>query len=163
MENFLQLITQLQAVVAKMEEQSADFPAELQRVREEALEDGKRSRDEEISDLIDTKDQEKAEFGASEYTRGFSDGVASVPECPVSDKVYTQEELDAAVQTAVEAATGPLNETVAAMQVEIDRLNGELSSVDQRISDAIATFKAELLSRYDATQEDDAAFRESLK
>lgn len=155
MENFLQLIASLQEVVTKMQEQSADFPAQLEQVRAEGVEEGKRSRDTEI-----------AEFGAAERKAGFDEGVASVPPCedcpdepPVSDKIYSQAELDAAITAAV----SPLNETVSALQTEVDRLNGELSGVDQKISDAIAAVKAELLSRYDATQEDDAAFRESLK
>ena len=128
-------------------------------------------RDQVFNDMIVQKDQERADFGASEYARGFEDG--KLEGDPLSDKIYSQAELDSAVGNAVaplqeqiSGLTSQISEGVAreeALRNEMDVLRAELSQVDQKIADALAAFKADLLSKYDATQEDDAAFRESLR
>lgn len=145
MENFLQLILALQDVVAKMQEQSADFPAQLVAIRAEGVEEGKRSRDQEISDLIMQKDQEKMDFGASEYLRGFQDGAASIP--PQGDKIYSQAEVDQMLE--------PLNQMVLALRGENEQLSNRVAELEvlvsgfdariaQAIQDALMSAKARL-------------------
>lgn len=79
------------------------------------------------------------------YDKGFADGVASVPPAGEDVTPFSQADLDAAVAAAV----GPLNEQIAAMQVELDGLK---ASVEQIKADAVAAFKAELLAKYEEMQ-----------
>jgi hypothetical protein len=85
------------------------------------------------------------------YDKGFADGVASLPP-PVSDKIYSQEELDAAVAGAV----GPLQEQVSAMQAELESLKVQVSDLQAGLEDAkieaVAAFKSELLAKYEEQQ-----------
>ena len=67
------------------------------------------------------------------YDKGFADGVASVPP-PVTDKIFSQAEVDAM-----------LAEAVAPLQKKIEDLEAVVASVDQKIADAIIAFKADLL------------------
>jgi len=89
------------------------------------------------------------------YQKGFADGVASVP-TPVSEKIYTQEELDAKIQEAL----FPVNEKVAALEAEV-------ALVPQKVAEGVAAFKAELLAKYNELQVAETAtevgFAELLK
>lgn len=67
------------------------------------------------------------------YQKGFADGVASVPPI-VSEKIYTQEELDAKIQ-----------EALFPLQAKIAELEMVVAGIDQKIADAIIAFKADLL------------------
>lgn len=89
------------------------------------------------------------------YQKGFVDGVVSVPPI-VSEKIYTQEELDAKIQEALL----PLNEKVAALEAEI-------ALVPEKIVAGVALIKAELLAKYEELQVAESAgevgFLELLK
>lgn len=87
--------------------------------------------------------QAAAESIAKEaYDKGFADGVASVP---VSDKIYSQAELDAAVASATE----PLHGQIAELQVKVSELE---ASIDQKVGEAVAALKADLLAKYEEQQ-----------
>lgn len=75
------------------------------------------------------------------YQKGFADGVASVVVPPASDKIYSEEELQAKVA-----------EAVAPLQKKIEELEVVVAGVDQKIADALAAFKAELLAKYNEFQ-----------
>ncbi len=100
------------------------------------------------------------------YDKGFVDGVASVPP-PVNDKIYSQAELDAAVASAV----APLNETVAAMQVQLADLqavvDGMAGKIDEAVTASLVAFKAQLTAAYEAQQvvesESETGFKDLLK
>lgn len=66
------------------------------------------------------------------YQKGFDDGVASVA-IPV-DKIYSEEELQAKIA-----------EAVAPLQKKIEELETLVAGVDQKIAEAIAAFKTDLL------------------
>lgn len=70
------------------------------------------------------------------YDEGFKAGVASVP-VPVSDKIYSQAELDKAVADAV-----------APMQVQIEDLKAQVATIDQKVLAGMAQMKADLLVKY---------------
>lgn len=93
------------------------------------------------------------------YDKGFEDGVASVPP-PVSDKIYSQAELDAAVAGAV----GPLQEQIASLQEQVSAMQGQ---IDQKVADAVALVKADLLAKYKdlevALQVAETGFEDLLK
>lgn len=76
------------------------------------------------------------QVGKDKYAEGFAAGVASVPPV-VSDKIYSQAELDAAL--------APLQSQVAALQSQVD-------GVPAQIDAAIAAFKADLKAKYEAAQ-----------
>lgn len=71
------------------------------------------------------------------YDQGFADGVASVPVPPVSDKIYSQVELDKAVADAI-----------APLQIQIADLAAQVAGFDQKVLDAVALVKSDLLSKY---------------
>jgi hypothetical protein len=98
------------------------------------------------------------------YDEGFAAGVASV--LPGTDKVYSQEELNAAVLAAKEG-----------LQLEIDSLKAELevakadleklkADLDVKVEEAKAALKVELLAKLDAQQaaesESEAALRAEI-
>lgn len=87
------------------------------------------------------------------YDKGFADGVASVP---TSDKLYSQEELDAAIAAAV----GPLNEKVAELQAQVDSFPAQ---IDQKVQEAVAALKADLLAKYEAAQADEGDLENSVR
>lgn len=123
--------------LAEVEAQLGDVPAALEAAKEE----GRRSRDEEFSQLIAQKDQEKADFGASEYQRGFVDGGNGQGS---GDKIYSQAEVDAML--------APLNEQVAAMQGRITELEGIVATMDQKVAEAVAARVAEFKGALDAVE-----------
>lgn len=94
------------------------------------------------------------------YDKGFADGVASVPPPVVSDKIFSQEELDAAVKAAVE----PLQARVVELEALVEEIK---AGVQPKIDEALAAFKAELLAKYEAQQvvesETETGFKELLK
>lgn len=67
------------------------------------------------------------------YDKGFSDGAASVVLPPASDKIFSQAELDQAVQAAVQP-----------LQSQVD---GIPALVDQKVLEAMVQFKADLLAK----------------
>lgn len=77
------------------------------------------------------------------YKEGFDAGVASgvVPEVPVSDKVYSQVELEAKISEVII----PLHQQIAGLQAQIDQIPAQ---IEQAKVEAIASFKAELASKY---------------
>jgi chromosome segregation ATPase len=91
------------------------------------------------------------QLAQEQYAKGFADGVASVPP-PVNDKIYSQEELDQAVRSAL----APVEEQVAAMRVQIEGLGQQIlelqNNIDSAKADAVAAFKAELLAKYEEQQ-----------
>lgn len=152
---FDELKVTLETAIAEFKTKSENFEQTLADEREA----GRRDRDAEVTDLqerllvaksdfdamVVQKDQEKVEFGASEYQRGFVDGGNG---SGGGDKIYSQVELDAAVAGAV----APLNEQVMAMQGQIDALNAQLATVDQRISEAVAARLAEFKAALDSVE-----------
>lgn len=88
------------------------------------------------------------------YDKGFADGVASVP--PVTDKIYSQAELDAAVAGAVQ----PLIDQVAMLNDQVAAMQGQ---IDQKVAEAVAALKADLLVKMQALDADAAALEELLK
>lgn len=104
--------------------------------------------------------QAAAESIAKEaYDKGFADGVASVPPVP-TDKIYSQEDLDAAVKAAAE----PLQARVAELEAQVADMP---AAIDAKVAEAMAAFKADLLAKYEAQQADESAgesaIREMLK
>lgn len=91
------------------------------------------------------------QLAKEQYDKGFADGVASVPP-PVNDKLYSQEELDMAIQSAM----APLQEQVSTMQGQIDNLSQRVidlqNGMDAAKAEAISVFKAELLAKYQEQQ-----------
>lgn len=75
------------------------------------------------------------------YDEGFAAGVASVV---VSDKIYSQAELDAKIAEAV----APLNAKI----VELDVKVAELSAAVVAEAGKLVAYKAELLAKYEAQQ-----------
>jgi len=86
------------------------------------------------------------------YQKGFADGAASVS-VPPSDKLYSEEELQAKIA-----------EAVAPLQKKIEELEAVVAGVDQKIADAVAAFKADLLVKVKEVDAiEDAALEELLK
>lgn len=79
------------------------------------------------------------------YEKGFADGVASVPVVPPSDKLYSQEELDAKLAEALL----PLNDKIVELEKKIEELT---LAVDAAKVEAVALFKAELAAKYEELQ-----------
>lgn len=79
------------------------------------------------------------------YDEGFAAGVASVPVVLPSDKIYSQDELDAKIQEALQPVQAELD-SVKAQMVDMQ------VQIDQKIADAIAAFKADLLAKYQDQQ-----------
>lgn len=74
------------------------------------------------------------------YDKGFSDGVMSVASGstqPITDKIYSQVEMDAAVAS--------LNEKVSLLQVQLDEA---IASIPVKIQEAIVIYKADLAQKY---------------
>lgn len=109
--------------------------------------------------LIDAQVSADA-LAKQKYDEGFAAGVASVPTPQPSDKLYSQEEMDAAIQSAVV----PLNEKIAELQTQVD---GMQAQIDAKVSEAMSAFKAELLAKYEAQQvvesDSETGFRDLLK
>ncbi len=97
------------------------------------------------------------ELANQKYEEGFAAGVASVP---VSEKIYTQAELDAAVQASVL----PLQEQIVSLQAQVD---GMQAQIDAKVAEAMALFKADLLAKYEAQQvvesDSETGFKDLLK
>jgi hypothetical protein len=74
------------------------------------------------------------------YQKGFADGAASVS-VPPSDKLYSEEELQAKIKEAL----FPLEEKITSLEAEI-------SLLPQKIEEGVAAFKAELLAKYNELQ-----------
>jgi len=70
------------------------------------------------------------------YDKGFQDGAAS--QNPPSDKIYTQEDLDNAVRSAVE----PLN-------ARISELESQVAGIDQKVKEEVDKKVAEIKAKLD--------------
>lgn len=85
------------------------------------------------------------------YNQGFAAGAASVTP-PPSDKIYSQVELDAAVQAAVD----PLNQQIMVLNGQIASMQAQIDSIPQQIADAVnaamSDYKAQLKAAYEAQQ-----------
>ena len=96
-----------------------------------------------ITDLQNQLEAAKA-LAVTEYDRGFAKGVKST-QGEASDKIYSQAELDAKLEEAIDAVSA-----------EIESLKAELeatkASVEPKIEEAIKAFKADLLAKYEEQQ-----------
>lgn len=96
------------------------------------------------------------------YNEGFEAGKASVviPEVPVSDKVYSQAELDAKIAEAIM----PLQAQITELQAKVD---GMSAAIETAKVEAVAAFKADLAIKYEAMQvveaQAETGFAELLK
>lgn len=95
----------------------------------------------------------KAEFNKMGFDFEFVDGVLTVkfPETNPNEKLYTQEEADALVQKALEA-----------IQKKVEELQGLVDLMPQKINEAIAAFKAELLVKVKELDANEDAQLEAL-
>lgn len=96
-------------------------------------------------------DQAAQDLARSKYEQGFAAGVASVS-IPVSDKIFSQAEVDAMVL--------PLQESILSLQSQIDQMQAQ---IDAKVSQAVAAFKAELLAKYEAQQVVESASETGFK
>ena len=87
------------------------------------------------------------------YERGFAEGVASVV---VGDKVFSQEEVDGFL--------APLNAKIEELTLMVSTMQADM---DAKITEAMASFKAELLAKYEESQVAESlvetGFKEFLK
>lgn len=100
-------------------------------------------------------EQAAEELAKAKYDEGFAAGVASVVP-PVGDKIYSQAELDLAVESAVL----PLQEQITMLQGQVD---GIPALVDAKVIEAVALCKAELLAKYEAQQAAETSTEASFK
>lgn len=110
------------------------------------------------SQLADAQASAQA-LADAKYKEGFDAGVASV-QIPVSDKVYSQIELDAKIAEALL----PLQTQIADLQAKVDAIPSALESAKV---EAVAAFKAELVVKYQEMQvveeQAETGFAELLK
>lgn len=86
------------------------------------------------------------------YQKGFAEGVASV-QVPVSDKIFSQAEVDQMLADAV-----------APLQKKVEELEAIVAGFDQKVADALALFKADLLLKVKEVDAiEDAALEALLK
>jgi hypothetical protein len=71
------------------------------------------------------------------YDKGYNDGVASIPVPVPSDKIYSQEELDAAIAVAMEP-----------LVAKIAELDAVVAGIDQKVADAVIAMKLELAVKF---------------
>lgn len=107
------------------------------------------------SQLADTETA-IAEAKKAAYDEGFAAGVASVP---AGDKLYSQEELDAAIAQAkveLEAINGDLMVQLDGVKAQVVALEATVAdltaSIETKVSEAMAAFKADLLAKYQSAQ-----------
>lgn len=125
--NLQQLLADFAAKIQEANDRLGNLDAELERVRSEAFEAGKASRD-----------QEFAAFGESEYQRGKIDGANEkiCPELPPSDP-----EMAAKLEAAI-LKIGELETTVSAMQGQIVELQAQLMAKDAAMAEYKSAVKA---------------------
>jgi len=105
----------------------------------------------ELQAKLADADQAAQDLARSKYEQGFAAGVASVS-IPVSDKIFSQAEVDAMVL--------PLQESILSLQSQIDQMQAQ---IDAKVSQAVAAFKAELLAKYEAQQVVESASETGFK
>jgi len=117
------------------------------------------------SQLQDAQAQIEA-VATESYNKGLADGKASMVTDAVTDKLYSQAELDAAVVSAV----APLKEKVAALEVEVAAVKVELEvakasvvDVDAVVAEAVKAVKLEIAAKIEDAQIDDLKLAEELK
>lgn len=127
-EQFLELLRRLEELNAKVDDVA-------KKSYDKGFEDGK---------LQGFEEGKVAGFDEG-YAKGKEDGLK---ECPTSDKIYSQEEMDAAVnplkeQVASQEAKIAEQEIVIAAQGEkIAELEAKVGEIDQKVAEAISNFKA---------------------
>lgn len=148
MESFLKLLEQLQG----MSDSLSELQLKLENAEAELVAEKKLSFDEGFG-------SGKVEGDGEGYARGFEDGARSLPppvEPPVSDKIYSQIELDDAIRNSVE----PLN-------LRISELESAVAGFPEVIENAKREVKAEIMSKYLEAQasesESEKGFEEFLK
>ena len=70
------------------------------------------------------------------YDKGYADGVKDGNPVP-TDKIYSQEELDAKIV-----------ETVAEFKARMDELEAAIIGVDKKVADSIAKVKIDILEKF---------------
>jgi flagellar biosynthesis/type III secretory pathway protein FliH len=134
MDTILVNLKALVDAVEAMKVQLADAQAALDQVKAQGFDEGK---------VVGLEEGKKLGFDEG-YAKGFEDGKASVP--PVTgDKIYSQEELDAAVKSAVE----PLQAQVTELQAKVD---GIPALLEEAVANAKAEVKAEFKAAWEASQ-----------
>ena len=109
----------------------------------------------ELQAKLSQAEQALVEATKKAYDEGFAAGVASVP--VGSDKIYSQEELEAKIAEAVE----PIQKKVSELQTIVNNME-ELTAT--KVAEAMAAFKVELMEKVKAIDAiEDAAMEELLK
>lgn len=121
--------------VSALEQQLVDAEAAVTTVRAESFALGKAEGD-----------AEGYQRGYAEgYTKGFEEGVLSIP---VSDKIFSQAEVDAIVQ--------PLNDKISALEVKVFDLETQIANMppagftQEQLDAAVADAKAAMKIAFDA-------------
>ena len=112
---------QFQELLKKLEELNAKVDDVAKKSYDKGFEDGK----------LQGFEEGKVAGYDEGYAKGKEDGLK---ECPVSDKIYSQEEMDAAVN--------PLKEQIAAQDATIAELEGKVGEIEVKVQEAISNFKA---------------------
>lgn len=86
----------------------------------------------------------------AQYDKGFADGVASV------QPGFTQADIDAAVAAAVQ----PLNDSIAALQLQLEGVPAQVASA---VNSAKAELKLALLEAYEAAQASESESEETVR
>ena len=107
-----------------------------------------------LNQLVETIGKLQSQLGDAQlavqenYNKGFSDGVASVVP-PVSDKIYSQSDLDAALK--------PIQDQTVLLQAQIDEssakmaeLQAQVDSIPSKIEEAIKSVIEELKSIHES-------------
>lgn len=92
----------------------------------------------------------------AKYKEGFDAGVASVVIPPVSDKLYSQVELEAKIAEALL----PLQTQIAELQAQVEAVPAQ---IEQAKVEAVAQFKMEFLEKYKAAQVAESQIENSIE
>lgn len=125
--DIIAVLQQLAVTITELQLKLADAQAATEEIKTVFLEQGR----------VLGLEEGKAIGYADGYAVGFEAG-----KLEGGGKIYTQEELDQAVASAV----GPLNERIAAIEVELQAVK---DSIPQAIADGVSAFKVELKVKLD--------------
>lgn len=130
---------QFQELLKKLEELNAKVEDVAQKSYDKGFNDG------------------KAQGDAEGFQRGFEEGYAKgkedgLKECPTSDKIYSEEELQAKLKEAVDPLNAKIVEQevmiaaqgskIAEQEAKIAELEAKVGEIDQKVQEAISNFKA---------------------
>ncbi len=133
-----------QELLRRLEELSAKVDDVAKKSYDKGFEDGK----------LQGYEEGKAQGDAEGFQRGFEEGYAKgkedgLKECPVpvpSDKIYSQEEMDAALK--------PLQDKVAEQEAKINEQGAKIvelelivSGIEQKVAEAVAAAIAEFKAK----------------